>query len=91
VDNSGVDNMKLYTQPEDVWDVYRELSSVSPYFSIAAAFGNVHGVCILRERERESGGGEGGRLKLQLTLFAGTRSVGVISITSPRETKSLFN
>jgi len=44
VDNSGVDNTKLYTQPEDVWDVQRELSSVSPYFSIAAAFGNVHGV-----------------------------------------------
>jgi len=44
VDNSGVDNQKLYTQPEDIWDVYRTLSSVSPYFSIAAAFGNVHGV-----------------------------------------------
>jgi len=44
VDNSGVDNQKLYTQPADIWDVYRELSSVSPYFSIAAAFGNVHGV-----------------------------------------------
>jgi len=34
----------LYTQPEDIWDVYRELSQVSPYFSIAAGFGNVHGV-----------------------------------------------
>ncbi len=44
MDNTGVENTKLYTQPEDIWDVYRELSTVSPYFSIAAAFGNVHGV-----------------------------------------------
>ncbi|EPX72213.1 fructose-bisphosphate aldolase Fba1 [Schizosaccharomyces octosporus yFS286] len=44
VDNSGAEQNTLYTQPEDIWDVYRELSSVTPYFSIAAAFGNVHGV-----------------------------------------------
>jgi len=44
VDNSGVDNQKLYTQPQDIWEVYHALSPVSPYFSIAAAFGNVHGV-----------------------------------------------
>nr|BAA04237.1 fructose 1,6-bisphosphate aldolase [Schizosaccharomyces pombe] len=44
VDNSHVSHTELYTQPEDIWDVYRELSSVTPYFSIAAAFGNVHGV-----------------------------------------------
>ena len=44
VDNTGVENSRLYTQPEDIWDVYRELSAISPYFSIAAAFGNVHGV-----------------------------------------------
>jgi len=44
VDNSGVDNNSLYTQPEDIWDVYTALASVSPYFSIAAGFGNVHGV-----------------------------------------------
>lgn len=44
VDNTGVENSALYTQPEDIWDIYRELSSISPYFSIAAAFGNVHGV-----------------------------------------------
>ena len=44
VDNSGVDSSKLYTQPEDVAQVYQELSSVSPRFTIAAAFGNVHGV-----------------------------------------------
>lgn len=44
VDNSDVDNAALYTQPEDVWDVYAALSKISPNFSIAAAFGNVHGV-----------------------------------------------
>ncbi|KAK9379501.1 fructose-bisphosphate aldolase [Kockiozyma suomiensis] len=44
VDNSGVDNSALYTQPADIYDVYAALSSVAPYFSIAAAFGNVHGV-----------------------------------------------
>jgi fructose-bisphosphate aldolase class II len=44
VDNSGVDNASLYTQPEDIYDVYNALSKVSPNFSIAAAFGNVHGV-----------------------------------------------
>lgn len=44
VDNTGVDNNSLYTQPEDIYDVYAALSSVSPYFSIAAGFGNVHGV-----------------------------------------------
>ncbi|KAF8075829.1 hypothetical protein FPV67DRAFT_1664154 [Lyophyllum atratum] len=44
VDNSDVDNASLYTQPEDVYDVYEALSKISPNFSIAAAFGNVHGV-----------------------------------------------
>ncbi|ANB15953.1 fructose-bisphosphate aldolase FBA1 [Sugiyamaella lignohabitans] len=44
VDNSGVDSSRLYTQPEDIFEVYKALSSVSPNFSIAAAFGNVHGV-----------------------------------------------
>lgn len=44
VDNSGVDNSLLYTQPEDVNLAYEELSKVSPNFTIAASFGNVHGV-----------------------------------------------
>ena len=44
VDNTGVDNNSLYTQPEDVYDVHTALSAISPNFSIAAAFGNVHGV-----------------------------------------------
>jgi fructose-bisphosphate aldolase, class II len=44
VDNSDVDASKLYTQPEEVGYAYEELSKVSPDFTIAAAFGNVHGV-----------------------------------------------
>lgn len=44
VDNSNVDNDRLYTQPDEVWMVYEALSAISPDFSIASAFGNVHGV-----------------------------------------------
>lgn len=44
VDNSSIDNSLLYTQPEDVAFAYKELSEVSPNFTIAASFGNVHGV-----------------------------------------------
>ncbi|MXV52512.1 class II fructose-bisphosphate aldolase [Pedobacter sp. HMF7647] len=44
VDNSDVDSSKLYTQPSEVEYTYKELSSVSEKFTIAAAFGNVHGV-----------------------------------------------
>lgn len=44
VDNTGVDSSKLYTQPEEVAYAYEELMKVSPNFTIAASFGNVHGV-----------------------------------------------
>jgi fructose-bisphosphate aldolase class II len=44
VDNSDVDDSKLYTQPEEVAYAYEELSKISDKFTIAAAFGNVHGV-----------------------------------------------
>lgn len=44
VDNSGVDHSELYSTPEDVDYAYTELMKVSPRFTIAAAFGNVHGV-----------------------------------------------
>ena len=44
VDNTGVDNSLLYTQPEEVAYVYEQLKSVDDNFWIAAAFGNVHGV-----------------------------------------------
>lgn len=57
VDNTSVDNSRLYTQPEDIWDVYRALSAIAPHFSIAAGFGNVHGVY------------KPGNVKLQPTLL----------------------
>ena len=44
VDNTGIDSSKLYTQPEEVAYAYEELSKISDQFTIAAAFGNVHGV-----------------------------------------------
>ncbi len=44
VDNTDVDNAKLYTQPEEVAYAFEELRKISPYFTIAASFGNVHGV-----------------------------------------------
>merc|ERR1711862_315850 len=44
VDNSGVSKDKLYSTPEDVWMVHEGLSPISEKFTIAAAFGNVHGV-----------------------------------------------
>ncbi len=44
VDNTHLDNSSLYTQPEDVAYAYQKLSAISDRFTIAAAFGNVHGV-----------------------------------------------
>jgi len=44
VNNEDIDPEKLYTTPEQVYAVYEALSKIGPMFSIAAAFGNVHGV-----------------------------------------------
>ncbi|GAB4411160.1 MAG: class II fructose-bisphosphate aldolase [Bacteroidia bacterium] len=44
VDNSGVDSSRLYTQPSEVAHAYERLKTVGDRFTIAAAFGNVHGV-----------------------------------------------
>lgn len=46
VDNSGVENSRLYSQPQEIFGVYEKLIKISPKqrFTIAAAFGNVHGV-----------------------------------------------
>ena len=44
VDNTDMDESKLYTQPEDVAFAYEKMSAISPNFTIAASFGNVHGV-----------------------------------------------
>ena len=44
IDHSDIENSRLYTQPEDVAYAYEELSKISDKFTIAASFGNVHGV-----------------------------------------------
>ena len=44
MNNEDVDNNSLYTQPEDIYNIWSTLEKISPYFSIAAGFGNVHGV-----------------------------------------------
>ncbi len=44
VDNTGMDQSLLYTQPQEVAYAYENLSKISPHFTIAASFGNVHGV-----------------------------------------------
>jgi fructose-bisphosphate aldolase, class II len=44
VDNTDIDSSKLYTQPSEVAYAYEELMKISPRFTVAAAFGNVHGV-----------------------------------------------
>jgi len=44
VDNTDVDSSKLYTQPEEVAETYEALLKISNRFTVAAAFGNVHGV-----------------------------------------------
>ncbi len=44
VDNTGVDNSLLYTQPQEVCEAYERLHKISDKFTIAASFGNVHGV-----------------------------------------------
>ena len=44
VDNSDIDSSKLYTQPQEVFEAQQTLSKISDKFTIAASFGNVHGV-----------------------------------------------
>jgi fructose-bisphosphate aldolase class II len=44
VDNSHAEKDKLYTQPQDILAIHNELGAISPRFTVAAAFGNVHGV-----------------------------------------------
>jgi len=44
VDNTDVDKSELYSKPEEIYEVYKALNPISPAYTIAAAFGNVHGV-----------------------------------------------
>jgi len=55
VDNSGVDNASLYSQPEDIWEAHKTLSAISPLFTVAATFGNVHGVYKVSTAQRSAG------------------------------------
>merc|ERR1719163_2118355 len=64
VDNSGVAKDKLYSTPEDVYKVYDTLNPISEMFTIAAAFGNVHGVY------------KAGNVKLQPELLANFQKYG---------------
>jgi len=64
VDNSGTAAEKLYSTPEDVYKVYEGLHPISPMFTIAAAFGNVHGVY------------KAGNVKLQPELLAKFQAYG---------------
>lgn len=50
VNNEGVDNASLYTQPEDIWDIYREFSKVTPLESpwVTIGFRYVHHCCRFR-------------------------------------------
>merc|ERR1712125_285561 len=68
VDNSGVAKEKLYSTPEDVYKVYQGLSPISEKFTIAAAFGNVHGVY------------KAGNVKLQPELLANFQKYGAETI-----------
>merc|ERR1712151_879444 len=68
VDNSGVSKEKLYSTPEDVFKVHQGLSPISEMFTIAAAFGNVHGVY------------KAGNVKLQPDLLANFQKYGAEKI-----------
>merc|ERR1712176_1702898 len=71
VDNSGVSKEKLYSTPEDVFKVYQGLSPISEMFTIAAAFGNVHGVY------------KAGNVKLQPGLLGDFQKYAAEKIGSP--------
>jgi hypothetical protein len=62
VDNTDVDSSRLYTQPEEVWQGYETLSAVpNGNFTVAAAFGNVHGVYAPGNVPSKPGCGENGK------------------------------
>merc|ERR1712003_134482 len=71
VDNSGVSKDKLYSTPEDVFKVYQGLSPISEMFTIAAAFGNVHGVY------------KAGNVKLQPSLLGDFQKYAADKLGSP--------
>jgi len=78
VDNTSVDNALLYTQPEDVALAYERLSKISDKFSIAASFGNVHGVY------------KPGNVVLRLKDIKNAVSYGVIKMNIDTDTQWAF-
>ncbi len=75
VDNSDVSNEKLYTQPQDVAYAYRELSRIGSLFTIAAAFGNVHGVYKPGNVELRPEILQNSQLHVEATLGTGAKPV----------------
>jgi len=72
VDNSGISKEKLYSTPNDVYKVWQGLSPISDRFTIAAAFGNVHGVY------------KAGNVKLQPELLGTFQSYGADMVKAPK-------
>jgi len=79
VDNSGVAKDKLYTSSEQVYSVYEALQPISPYFSIAAAFGNVHGVY------------KPGNVKLSPELLGGHQEYAAAKVGKPKPLFLVFH
>jgi fructose-bisphosphate aldolase class II len=75
VDNSDVNNEKLYTQPQDVAYAYQALSRVGKLFTVAAAFGNVHGVYKPGNVELRPEILNNSQIHIQNTLGTGPRPV----------------
>jgi len=78
VDNSDVARDKLYSQPEDTYKVWEALSPISPMFTIAAAFGNVHGVY------------KAGNVKLQPELLGNFQKYLAEKLGKPADAKPFF-
>ncbi|CCK68375.1 fructose-bisphosphate aldolase FBA1 KNAG_0A07220 [Huiozyma naganishii CBS 8797] len=77
VNNESVDKDSLYTKPEQVYNVFKALQPISPNFSIAAAFGNVHGVYA-------------GTMALRPEILAEHQKYTAEQIGVPAESKPLF-
>ncbi|KAJ3070622.1 Fructose-bisphosphate aldolase 1 [Podochytrium sp. JEL0797] len=77
VDNSHVDNASLYSQPSDIMYAYKELHAVGPAFTIAAAFGNVHGVY------------KSGNVKLHPEILQGFQDH-VVEVTGTKNLKPVY-
>lgn len=78
VDNTALDNSALYTQPEDVALAYKRLSEISDRFTIAASFGNVHGVYKPGNVRLEPSILDNSQKHIEQTLGTGTNPVSFV-------------